>query len=893
MSVKVDSDYTLPKIDKYLSMEDLVFSLNHYVNMVKLVLISSVSLLTVQPVQADVIADTTLPNPSIVLSGELILIEGGTRPQNGANLFHSFAEFSIDTDESAYFSNPNGVERIFSRVTGNNKSEILGTLGILDSGNADLFFLNPNGVIFGRDARLDINGSFIVSTADAIGFSDRGVFSAVLPEESALLAINPNVFLFNTSPNMPLVRGEIKHQSESFDVLNGETLGLLGGSIAIDGGRIQAPNGRIELGSVDGGSTVSLLSINDQYQFAYDPALISNFQDINFSNKAYVQVRGQGRGSIQIVGESITLAERSYIGSSVSEGVNQASAGQILVTAQARVQLKNSNISSELTNSGDTTYGTDVEVVANQIIVNTGSEISSYLTNGSGRGGNVVLHAQDIHVSGQSAGGGDSTILSSIRGSSTGIAGNLDITTDNLRIEGRGRVATTFSSSDEGQAGNLTVRAEDTIEIRGEKARLVADVARGVTSGRGGNLLLDTSQLLIADGARISTSLLNSTNSEATAGTLTINADEITIMSDGPEEDWTFLVRGNSDRGNFTGILSESNDGNTQSAGPITITANVLEINNGGIAATAEALDAQTRSGAGGDIEITADRLMLNNGSILTGTSATEGGDITLEIADLLFLENNSRVSTSAGQISAGGDGGNIIIEIPNGFITALPQSNSDISANAFGGAGGDIMLQAQGIAGLVFRSRKNLIQQLGTDDPIQLNPENLQTNDMTAFSQVNSDLSGELSGRFNFVPSSPRELPSGLADASNQIEQTICRATQGSEFLVTGQGGVLPSPREQFRSEDLWEDWRLMDIAEVPSEERPTNPSMGYAVANPSYEQTPQLIEAQSWQTTPNGDIILIANAPSTNNATSLPILIPPSATCQTHNPATGGSAS
>ncbi|MDJ0680361.1 MAG: filamentous hemagglutinin N-terminal domain-containing protein [Xenococcaceae cyanobacterium MO_167.B52] len=125
---------------------------------------------------AQLIPDKTLGNDnSIVTPNATIkdlpasLIEGGA--ERGTNLFHSFSEFNIGDLERVYFANPTGIERIFSRVTGNNLSNIDGVLGVL--GNADLFFLNPNGIIFGQNASLDVNGSFMGSTADSLVFGDE------------------------------------------------------------------------------------------------------------------------------------------------------------------------------------------------------------------------------------------------------------------------------------------------------------------------------------------------------------------------------------------------------------------------------------------------------------------------------------------------------------------------------------------------------------------------------------------------------------------------------------------------------------------------------------------------------------------------------------------------
>jgi filamentous hemagglutinin family protein len=119
--------------------------------------------------QSNIVPDKTLgsENSQVIRNfggRQVELIEGGARRE--ANLFHSFREFNIDEGRGAYFTNPNGVQNILSRVTGTNPSNILGTLGVL--GNANLFLINPNGIIFGQNASLDVKGSFVATTANAI-----------------------------------------------------------------------------------------------------------------------------------------------------------------------------------------------------------------------------------------------------------------------------------------------------------------------------------------------------------------------------------------------------------------------------------------------------------------------------------------------------------------------------------------------------------------------------------------------------------------------------------------------------------------------------------------------------------------------------------------------------
>ncbi|MEO1403554.1 MAG: filamentous hemagglutinin N-terminal domain-containing protein [Cyanobacteria bacterium J06635_1] len=142
------------------------------------------------PASAQIRGDATLggSRPSQVVSvGARALIQGGV--SQGSNLFHSFLEFNVNEGQQVYFANPDGIVNILSRVTGGNRSEILGTLGV--EGEANLFLLNPNGILFGPNARLDVQGAFSASTANQIDFEDGVFFSATQPQLSLLTVSAP------------------------------------------------------------------------------------------------------------------------------------------------------------------------------------------------------------------------------------------------------------------------------------------------------------------------------------------------------------------------------------------------------------------------------------------------------------------------------------------------------------------------------------------------------------------------------------------------------------------------------------------------------------------------------------------------------------------------------
>jgi len=142
---------------------------------------------------ADMVPDGTLGSeesvviPNTTVRGEIgDVIEGGAT--RGANLFHSFQEFNVGELQRVYFANPSGIENILTRVTGSNISNILGTLGV--DGSANLFLLNPNGILFGSQSRLDVAGSFFASDANSLVFGDGLEFSATSPQAPPLLTIN-------------------------------------------------------------------------------------------------------------------------------------------------------------------------------------------------------------------------------------------------------------------------------------------------------------------------------------------------------------------------------------------------------------------------------------------------------------------------------------------------------------------------------------------------------------------------------------------------------------------------------------------------------------------------------------------------------------------------------
>jgi filamentous hemagglutinin family protein len=127
----------------------------------------------------------------VTRNGVVHTISGGTR--RGPNLFHSFDRFTVGTGDTASFIGSGVIENILSRVTGGQPSNIDGTLQSKIPG-ANLYLLNPSGVLFGPNASLDVKGSFHVSTADVLRFADGATFAADSGEQSSLSVAPPTAF---------------------------------------------------------------------------------------------------------------------------------------------------------------------------------------------------------------------------------------------------------------------------------------------------------------------------------------------------------------------------------------------------------------------------------------------------------------------------------------------------------------------------------------------------------------------------------------------------------------------------------------------------------------------------------------------------------------------------
>ncbi len=221
-----------------------------------------------QPSNRIPVADNTLGTQVTGANNNFTINGGLTR---GASIFHSFQDFSVPTGGSATFATPSGTQAVVSRVTGNLSSDIN---GIVNTQGANFFLINPNGVVFGSNAQLNVGRAVVATTADSATLSDSNGTTYLLDtrniNDAPLLSINQNVGLNVTRLNFLENSAPITNYANLQTSNPNQYIGLIGGDITLDAGdgrgNIIAPGGRVDIGGLRSAGTVV---VNDQ-GFVYD-----------------------------------------------------------------------------------------------------------------------------------------------------------------------------------------------------------------------------------------------------------------------------------------------------------------------------------------------------------------------------------------------------------------------------------------------------------------------------------------------------------------------------------------------------------------------------------------------------------------------------------------------
>lgn len=722
--------------------------------------------------QAPAITSDGTTRSTITQTGNAYDVSGGTT--KGSNLFHSFGRFNVLTDGSATFTGPSSVTNIVSRVTGGDPSTIDGRIHSRTSmPNANFFLINPSGVVFGSGARLEVGGSFHVSTADYVGFGNDEPKFFAKPEEGPLSAAPPAAFGFlNPTPAPISVQGS--RLPTTPPVNPGRTLSLVGGDVQIAGSvpvatTLSAPGGRIQIVSV--GPPVpgqeGLVTLGPDVNLSS----FARLGKIDISNRARIDTSGARGGTVLIRGGRLTVDNSSLLANTTgglagaAVGIDIKVEGDIVLLNPGSV-LQGSVVTRAF--SGGRAGNIEVEARNGDIRITGGASIGSdsfsFFT--TGQAGNVTVKATDAVVL-----SGTSSKIFSFSAFPNVPAGEILVEARSVALMDRAQIESGRPGT---QGGNVAVTAKDSIVIAGASeitsrafSRDVGFVEISVPDGavimdngfintitrtvrNAGRISVNARDLILTHGSRInSSSELPATT--GAGGSQTVTADSVTISGG-------------------SGLFSTAAEG---PGGNIRVNANRLTLANQGTMSARS-----TGSGTAGNVELViGDTLRMVGSEITTEALSAVGGNISIITTESMLHLTDSRIATSVqGGVGRGGD---ITMGSTSHPVEFILLNHSPVRADAFGGPGGNISIAAS-----VF---------LAGESPV------------TASSALSVSGRIDIQADVTDVSGSLAQLPEAILQAAALLRaacaarlaggKTSTLVVAGREGLPLEPGGLLPSP--------------------------------------------------------------------------------------------------
>ena len=569
---------------------------------------------------AQISIDNSLETPAQTLQGPDYRVKQTLGAREGNNLFHSFDEFNIHTGESATFTGDADIQRVISRVTGGNLSNIDGLLKS-EIPDADFFLINPAGVLFGPNATIDINGSFNVSTANYLRFGENDQLFSQPLENEILSTDAPTAYGF-----IGAEIGKITFDQSELSLGEDEALSVIGGGIHASASRLEVPGGEINMVSVNSEGEVKV-SNSESGLVKFDVESFQDFGEINFTAGAEINVNGDGGGAVSILGKNMTLDGSSIV--TTTTGSTSGENIEISLTESLNLE-KGAAILSSTVNTGN---AGNINIRANSITIDSQGiapsriTVETHLVEDGGKGGNLSIDTMELQL----ANGGE--LRASTFGSGDG--GILTVTAETVLVDGQnsqfltGIFAESFSVIGPGDAGDIFIHSTDlevvnggifsvstfgggdggrlaitaeTILIGGENSqnftRILADSFMFHGGGKGGEVNITATDLRLVKGGFISAS----TSGSGDGGNLTVTADSV------------YVDRQNSQL--FTGIVAQSGSVNGGKGGDILVDSTDLQLVNGGI------ISASTfGSGDGGSLTISTESVLVDgkNSQFFTG----------------------------------------------------------------------------------------------------------------------------------------------------------------------------------------------------------------------------------------------------------------------------------
>lgn len=577
-------------------------------------------------------------NTTITQNGNAYNITGGTRPGNGPNLFHSFGEFGVPTNNIANFLNetPNlATSNILGRVTGGNPSNVFGSITTTDFGNANLFLINPAGIVFGPNATLNVRGSVTFTMANTIRLADAGIFHADTASASVLTSAPVEAFGFLGTNS-----GAITVQGSNLSVEPGHAINLVGGDIVIapaevapdtvQPAHIAAAGGQINL--------VSVAAVGEVLASSFQPTSGMTLGSINLGPGTLIDVSGNAAGTVRI---------RS---------------GQLV--------MDNAVISADTVNANGAPVAIDINATDSIAISTVDGPALSARTSGSGDAGEVRVSSGTIDVT---ATGADSFLFTIIdtHTSGAGKAGNVTISADNLSVAGDPTGITTFfidsgtTGTDAGHGGDITITARD-VHLQDTylgTGSAVSDQLGETATGSAGNVSISADNLELSFAGAVTDALGFETES-GRGGDISVSAGKITMES-------SFLSSFGIERGGTVAIHADQ------------------------VVASDSTISTETSRTAGGTLTISGGIIELSNGSGLISSTAGDGnaGNITVIATDHVGLLRTNPTdrpsgifSNSFGTLGSLGSSGDIVIQTPRLEMTGGSRINTSTATSGRGG---------------------------------------------------------------------------------------------------------------------------------------------------------------------------------------------------------------
>jgi len=616
----------------------------------RLSLWSATALATAQAANAQVATNITPDTAAATTLGTVVthagathVVDGGTL--KGTNLFHSFQNFDLGQGETAQWvytaGDANSITNVVNRVTGGSPSSIFGMLDSTAIPNADFYFINPAGIVFGEGAQVNVPAAAHFSTASELHFADGKTMSIATPSGSILSVSAPEAFGFLGN------EGDIS--LTNIENLSGSTFLAKAGPLSLSAANISLDNAFI------GSRELDLTAVGDA---PLQVGVEGGWTD------------GAAQGRIELAGSWLqTWPGDCFDACLGTEGHISLYGGDLAI--------ENSGIVADFDSAVDDGGVSYVELLGEDSVSIQGSSV---LADGYGTaqaGSLIVDSGGDVSLS-------DSILLTYTAGS--GDAGAIVVHGANVDID------QTFVNSDSygsGNAGAVGIAADDTLTLRNGSS--VGSSAND--EGDAGIVQLEAPTVLVDGGSSVSTSSFT----DATAGDVIIDADELTVTgissigssSFGQGDGGNIIISANRlTLGESSSISSDANgDGN---AGFIDFeVADQLEISgNAYVSSDSGAFGSPDAVGSSGDIFVKAGSLLLDTGGILSRAFASgNSGSINIEV--------NDDLTVNAGGISSNarlGNAGSVSISAETGTFNF-----ASISSDAFGGNGGDITIDIAG----------------------------------------------------------------------------------------------------------------------------------------------------------------------------------------------------